>query len=61
MRGVCTVATAGVLLVSAILAPLAEAVVERLTVPCPLRPAWTLVMLKATPDTLAVPGAVGEE
>jgi hypothetical protein len=61
MRGVCTVATAGALLVSEMLAPLVGAASVRLTVPCPLAPTATLVMLRATADTLTVVGAVGEE
>jgi hypothetical protein len=60
MRAVWTVATAGALLVIEMLAPLVDAAV-RLTVPCPLPPTATLVMLRATPDRLAVVGAVGDE
>jgi hypothetical protein len=59
--GVCTVATAGALLVSAILVPLAGAIVVTLTVPTSLPPTWTLVMLKATPATVFAVGDVGEE
>jgi hypothetical protein len=60
MTAVWTVATAGALLVSEMLAPLVDAAAVRLTVPCPLPPTARLVMLRATPDTLAVVGAVGE-
>jgi hypothetical protein len=51
--GDCTVATAGLLLDSAMLA-VAVAAAERLTVPCPLVPAAKLVAFSATPDTTAV-------
>jgi hypothetical protein len=61
VMAVCTVATAGALLVSEMLAPLIDAAAVRLTVPCPLAPTARLVMLRATPDTLAVVGAVGDE
>jgi hypothetical protein len=61
ITAVCTVATAGALLVSATLVPLTGAIVVRLTVPSPLPPTWMLVMLKATPDTVAAVGASGEE
>jgi hypothetical protein len=62
MRGVCTVATAGLLLDSEILAPPVGAAAVRLTVPCPLVPAITLIGLSATPDTagLVVVGMAGE-
>lgn len=62
VTGVCTVATAGLLLDSPILAPPVDAAAVRLTVPCPLLPAATLVAFKATADTAAVVvvGAAGE-
>ena len=59
--GVCTVATAGSLLESEMLAPPVDAAVVRLTVPCPLLPAATLVVFNVTADTEAVVvGAAGE-
>jgi len=62
MTGVCTVATAGLLLDSERLAPPVDAAAVRLTVPCPLLPAATLVGFSVTLDTagLAVAGPVGE-
>jgi hypothetical protein len=59
--GVCTVATAGLLLVSPILT-VVDAAVVRLTVPCPLAPTATLVALRVTLDTesVVVVGPVGE-
>jgi hypothetical protein len=60
--GVCTVATAGSLLVNEILAPPIDAGAVRLTVPCTLLPAATLVAVSATLETLGVVlvGALGE-
>jgi hypothetical protein len=60
--GVCTVATAGLLLDSDILAPPVGAAAVRVTVPCTLLPAATLVALNETPDTATalVVGPVGE-
>jgi hypothetical protein len=60
--GVCTVATAGLLLDSEILAPPVGAAAVRVTVPCTLFPAATLVALNVTPDTVrvVVVGPVGE-
>jgi hypothetical protein len=56
-----TVATAGLLLDSAMLAPPASAAAVRVTVPCPTPPTMTLGALSVTPDTVdtAVAGAVG--
>jgi hypothetical protein len=58
VTAVGTVATAGLLLDSAMLAPPVDAAAPRLTVPCPLPPAATLVAFKAT-DTVVV-GTPGE-
>jgi hypothetical protein len=62
MTGVCTVATAGLLLDRETLTPPVDAVAVRLTVPWLLLPATTLVAFSATPDTVGpvVVGAVGE-
>jgi hypothetical protein len=61
VMGVCTVATAGLLLDSEMLVPPAGAAVVRVTVPCPLLPAATLVAFSATPETARViVGPVGE-
>jgi hypothetical protein len=62
VTGVCTVATAGLLLDSEILAPPVDATAARLTVPCPLLPAATLVAVNATLDTagVVVVGMAGE-
>jgi hypothetical protein len=61
MTGVCTVATEGLLLDSEILAPPVDAAIVRLTVPCALLPAATLVAFSVTPDTAEVAvGVVGE-
>ena len=53
-RGVCTVATAGLLLEIEILAPPIGAAAVRLTVPWTLPPAATLVAFSATADTASV-------
>jgi len=60
--GVCTVATAGLLLDSEILDPPVGAAAVRLTVPCTAPPAATLVAFSMTPDTagVVVVGTVGE-
>lgn len=62
VTGVCTVATAGLLLDSETLAPPVDAAAVRLTVPWPLLPAATLVAFSVTPDTadVAVVGTAGE-
>ena len=62
VTGVCTEATAGLLLESEIVAPPVGAAAVRLTVPCPVLPAATLVAFSATPDTVGVVvvGTVGE-
>jgi hypothetical protein len=54
MTDVGTVATAGLLLDSEILAPPVDAAAERVTVPCPLLPAAMLVLM-ATLDTPGIP------
>jgi hypothetical protein len=51
---VCTVATVGLLLDSATLAPAVGAAAVRLTVPCPLLPAARSVAFSATLDTASV-------
>ena len=60
--GVCTVATAGLLVDSAMLEPPAGAAALRLTVACPVPPAGTVAVLSVTLDTVGVPvdGAAGE-
>jgi hypothetical protein len=62
MTGVCTVATAGLLLDSEMLTPPVDAAAMRLTVPCTLPPTATLVPFSAIPDTagLVIVGMVGE-
>ena len=62
VTGVCTVATAGLLLEIEILAPPVAAAAVRLTVPWPLLPAATLVAFSVTPDTVGVVtvGVLGE-
>lgn len=50
VMGVCTVATAGLLLVSVIFVAV-DAAAVRLTVPCPLLPAAMVVAFSAIPDT----------
>lgn len=62
MTGVGTVATAGLLLVSEMLAPPESAAAIKLTVPCPLAPATRLAVVKETPDTaeLVIVGATLE-
>jgi hypothetical protein len=62
VTGVCTAATAGLLLESEILDPPVGAAAVRLTVPCPVLPAATLVAFSVTPDTagVVVVGTVGE-
>jgi hypothetical protein len=59
--GVCTVAIAGLLLVSVIFVAV-DAAAVRLTVACPLLPTAMLVALKVTRDTVSVVvvGPVGE-
>jgi hypothetical protein len=61
--GVCTVATAGLLVDNAMLEPPAGAAAVRLTVPCPVPPAGTVAVLSVTPDTVGVPadGAAVDE
>jgi hypothetical protein len=59
VTGVCTVATAGLLLDSEILDPPAAAAV-RVTVPCPVPPAAMLVAFNVTLATAEVVGTVGE-
>jgi hypothetical protein len=61
--GVCTMATAGLLVDNATLAPPAGAAAVRLTVACPLPPAGTLSVPSVTLDTTGIPddGAVGVE
>jgi hypothetical protein len=54
VTGVCTVATAVLLLESKILAPPADAAVVRLTVPCTVVPMAMLDELSATPDMASV-------
>jgi len=60
--GVCTIATAGLLVDSAMLEPPAGAAAVRLTVACPVPPAGTVAVLSVTLDTVGVPvdGAEGE-
>ena len=62
VTGVCTVAAAGLLLDSEMLAPPVDAAAVRLTVPWPLLPAATLVAFSVIPDTagVAVVGTTGE-
>jgi hypothetical protein len=61
VRGVCTVATAELLLDSETLAPPVDAAPVRLTVPWPLLPATMLAVLRVTADTVGVVvGTVGE-
>ena len=54
VTGVCTVATAGLLLDNAMLAPPADAAADRVTVPCTVAPAAMLDELSATPDIASV-------
>jgi hypothetical protein len=58
MTGVCTVATAGLLLVSVILETV-DAAAARLTVPCPLLPTAMVVACSAIPDRAGA-AAVGD-
>jgi hypothetical protein len=60
VTGVCTVATAGLLLDSEILDPSAAAAAVRVTVPCPVPPAAMLVAFNVTLATAEVVGTVGE-
>ena len=61
VTGVCTVATAVLLLDSETAVPPVGAATVRLTVPCALLPAATLDTLSATLDTAGTAaGAVGE-
>lgn len=60
VTGVCTVTTAGLLLVSEMLAPPESAAAIKLTVPCPLAPATRLAVVKETPDTAELVGATLE-
>ena len=62
IMGVCTVATAGLLLDSEILVPPVGAAAVRVTVPWTLLPGTALVPFSATPDTArpVIVGRVGE-